>query len=57
MKGGRDMGDSTGSRYYACGAFLLIYIIGATIYQICLWIKKREDRRKFEEDRQKILEE
>lgn len=50
MKGGRDMGDSTGSMFYAFGAFLLIYIIGATIYQIYLWIKKRKDRRKFEED-------
>ncbi len=50
MKGGCDMGDSTGSMFYAFGAFLLIYIIGATIYQIYLWIKKRKDRRKFEED-------
>lgn len=50
MKGGRDMGDSTGSMFYAFGAFLLIYIIGATIYQIYLWIKKRKDHRKFEED-------
>lgn len=50
MKGGYNMGNSTGSMFYAFGAFLLIYIIGATIYQIYLWIKKRKDRKKFEED-------
>ena len=44
------MGDSTGSMFYAFGAFLLIYIIGATIYQIYLWIKISKDRRKFVED-------
>lgn len=35
------MGDSTGSTFYAFGAFFLIYLIGAGIYQLYLWIKKR----------------
>ena len=39
------MGNSTGSMFYAFGAFLLIYLVGASIYQIYLWIKKwRENR-------------
>ena len=52
------MGDSTGSMFYGCGAFILIYIIGATIYQIWLWIKKARDRKKFKEneDEQKRTE-
>ena len=35
-----------------------IYIIGATIYQIWLWIKKARDRKKFKEneDEQKRTE-
>ena len=44
------MGDSTGSMFYAFGAFLIINIIGASIYQIYLLIKKRKDRKKFEEE-------
>ena len=52
------MGDSTGSMFYGFGAFILIYIIGATIYQIWLWIKKASDRKKFKEneDEQKRTE-
>ena len=34
------MGNSTGSMFYAFGAFLLIYLVGVSIYQIYLWIKK-----------------
>lgn len=45
------MGDSTGSMFYAFGAFLIIYIIGATAYQIYLMIKKRKGRKKFEEEK------
>ena len=45
IKGGCKMGSSTGSMFYAFGAFLLIYLVGATIYQIYLWIKKwRENK-------------
>ena len=41
------MGNSTGSMFYAFGAFLLIYLVGVSIYQIYLWIKKwRENREK-----------
>ena len=36
------MGDSTGSMFYAFGAFLIIYIIGASIYQIYLLNKKEK---------------
>ena len=39
------MGNSTGSMFYAFGAFLLIYLVGVFIYQIYLWVKKwRENR-------------
>lgn len=44
------MGSSTGSMFYAFGAFLLIYLVGASIYQIYLWIKKwRENKKNSEE--------
>ncbi|SDG06911.1 hypothetical protein [Marvinbryantia formatexigens] len=44
------MGNSTGSMFYAFGAFMLIYIVGASIYQGYLWFRKRRDRRKNDED-------
>ncbi|HIW51512.1 MAG TPA: hypothetical protein IAA10_11285 [Candidatus Blautia intestinavium] len=44
------MGNSTGSMFYAFGAFLLIYIVGVAIYQIYLLIKKKRDRKKFDEE-------
>ncbi len=43
------MGDSTGSMFYAFGAFLIIYLVGVLIYQGYLWIKKWRDRKKDEE--------
>lgn len=44
------MGSSTGSMFYAFGAFLLIYLVGASIYQIYLWIRKwRENKNNNEE--------
>lgn len=36
--------------FYAFGAFMLIYIVGASIYQGYLWFRKRRDRRKNDED-------
>ena len=39
------MGNSTGSMFYAFGAFLLIYIVGVLIYQCYLWIKKWRDKK------------
>lgn len=48
-KGGYNMGDSTGSMFYAFGVFLLIYIVGASIYQGYLWVKKRRNYRKNDE--------
>ena len=40
------MGNSTGSMFYAFGAFLLIYLVGVSIYQIYLWIKRWREKRK-----------
>ena len=40
------MGSSTGSMFYAFGAFLIIYLVGVSIYQLVLWIKKWRERRK-----------
>ena len=42
-------GSSTGSMFYAFGAFLIIYLGGVSIYQLVLWIKKWRERRKDEE--------
>ena len=44
------MGNSTGSMFYAFGAFLLIYFVGVSIYQIYLWIKKWRENREEKED-------
>ena len=44
------MGNSTGSMFYAFGAFLLIYLVGVSIYQIYLWIKKWRENRDEKED-------
>lgn len=43
------MGSSTGSMFYAFGAFLIIYLVGVSMYQLVLWIKKWRERRKDEE--------
>ena len=51
-RGGNSMGDSTGSMFYAFGAFLIIYLVGALIYTAYLHIKKRRDRKKDEQFRQ-----
>lgn len=45
----KNMGSSTGSMFYAFGAFLIIYLVGVSIYQLVLWIKKWRERRKDEE--------
>ncbi len=44
------MGDSTSSMFYGLGAFLILYIIGASVYQVYLWIKKWRERRKFKDE-------
>ena len=44
------MGNSTGSMFYAFGAFLLIYLVGVFIYQIYLWVKKWRENREEKED-------
>ena len=44
------MGNSTGSMFYAFGAFLLIYLVGVSIYQIYLWIKRWRENREEKED-------
>ena len=38
------MGSSTGSMFYAFGAFLILYLVGASIYQIFLWIRKWREK-------------
>ena len=38
------MGSSTGSMFYAFGAFLILYLVGASIYQI-LWIRKWREKK------------
>ncbi len=40
------MGNSTTSMFYAFGLFLVLYIVGASIYQIFLWIKAWKEKRK-----------
>ncbi len=40
------MGNSTSSMFYAFGLFLVIYIVGASIYQLYLWIKAWKAKRK-----------
>lgn len=35
--------------FYAFGAFLLIYIVGALIYQGYLWFKRWRDQKKDDE--------
>lgn len=44
------MGDSTGSMFYAFGIILIIYIVGASFYQLWLMIKKRRDKKKNKEE-------
>ncbi|WP_181973161.1 hypothetical protein [[Ruminococcus] lactaris] len=39
------MGSSTGSMFYAFGAFLILYLVGASIYQIFLWIRKWHEKK------------
>ena len=43
------MGNSSGSMFYAFGAILIIYLVGVSIDQLVLWIKKWRERRKDEE--------
>ena len=40
------MGNSTGSMFYAAVALITIYLVGASIYQVYLWIKKSKDTRR-----------
>lgn len=44
------MGNSTDSMFYAFGAFLLIYLVGVSIYPIYLWIKRWRENREEKED-------
>ena len=45
------MGSSTGSMFYAFGAFLILYLVGASIYQIFLWIRKWREKKENEIDK------
>lgn len=43
------MGNSTGSTMYMFGAVIVIYLVGVSIYQGYLWIKKKREQKKDEE--------
>lgn len=45
------MGNSTGSTMYMFGAVIVIYLVGVSIYQGYLWIKKKRDQKRDEEFR------
>ncbi|MEJ8733545.1 hypothetical protein [Mediterraneibacter sp. ICN-202921] len=45
------MGNATGSTLYAFGAFLLLYLVGASIYQGYLWIKRHRSHRRNDEEK------
>ena len=41
-----NVGNTTGSMLYGFGAFLVIYLAGALIYQVVLWIQKWKRKKK-----------
>lgn len=40
------MGNSTGSMFYAAVTLIAIYLVGVSIYQIFLWVKKAQEKKK-----------
>ncbi|MFA6689629.1 MAG: hypothetical protein ACOX6K_07775 [Sphaerochaetaceae bacterium] len=41
------MGNSTGSMFYAAVTLIVIYLVGVSIYQLVLWIRKAKEKRRF----------
>ncbi len=46
------MGNSTGSMFYLFVIVIVLYIVGASVYSLFRWIKKRRDRKKQEREEQ-----
>ena len=42
------MGNSTGSMFYLFAIVIVVYIIGVSIYQLFLWFKKWQEKKKDE---------
>ena len=42
------MGNSTGSMFYLFVIVIVLYIVGASIYQAFLWFRKRQDKKRDE---------
>lgn len=39
------MGNSTGSMFYLFVIVIVLYIVGASIYQVFLWFKKWQEKK------------
>ena len=39
------MGNSTGSMFYLFAIVIVVYIVGASIYQVLLWFKKWQEKK------------
>jgi flagellar basal body-associated protein FliL len=39
------MGNSTGSMFYLFAIVIVVYIVGASIYQVFLWFKKWQEKK------------
>lgn len=42
------MGNSTGSMFYLFAIVIVLYIVGVSIYQVFLWFKKRQEKKRDE---------
>lgn len=42
------MGNSTGSMFYLFAIVIVVYIVGVSIYQLFLWFKKWQEKKKDE---------
>ena len=43
------MGNSTGSMFYLFAIVIVLYIVGVSIYQVFLWFKKRQEKKRDEQ--------
>ena len=42
------MGNSTGSMFYLFAIVIVLYIVGASIYQVFLWFRKKKKKKRDE---------
>ena len=42
------MGNSTGSMFYLFVIVIVLYIVGASIYQVFLWFRKGQEKKRDE---------